>query len=87
MKRVLILCIVIIVLLPGVGTLPYGNPCSLIIFEPSGWSVRETPTCPYGYQCYYNVYVPSITVSFPMWVFGITNNAQCGGILNFRKYP
>ena len=87
MKRVLISYIVILGLIPHVGTLPYGNPCSLIIFEPSGWSVRETPSCPYGYQCYRDVYVPSITVNLPMWVFGITNNAQKGGILNFRKYP
>jgi hypothetical protein len=87
MKRVLILCIVIIGLIPHVGTLPYGTPRSSTVFEPSGWSVRETPSCPYGYQCYRDVYVPSITVNLPMWVFGVTNNAQEGGILNFRRYP
>jgi hypothetical protein len=87
MRWVLILCVILFGLIPDVGALPYGNPCSMGIFEPSGWSVRETPSCPYGYQCYYDAYVPSITINLPMWIFGVRNNAQCGGILNFRRYP
>jgi hypothetical protein len=31
--------------------------------------------------------MPQVTLSGDVWVFGISNTDQCGGILHFRKYP
>jgi hypothetical protein len=33
------------------------------------------------------MWVPSITVQYPVWVFGVSNQEECGGIIHFKKYP
>jgi hypothetical protein len=84
-----VLCVIIILGLvtSGVGTDPKLQTNSVSIFQRVAWSAQECARCPYGYQCYYNAWLPSLTLNGPVWVFGITNNASTGGILHFREYP
>jgi hypothetical protein len=71
----------------SVETLPSDSLGRTSIYQPVNWYVQETPGCSYGYQCRYGTWVPQITLNTPVWVFGITNQDQCGGVMNFRNYP
>ena len=72
----------------NVESLPYGTPRKLSIYMPEYWHVHECEECPSGYMCRHEQWVPSVYIfSNPIWVFGIRNEQQIGGILNFRPYP
>jgi hypothetical protein len=72
----------------NVESLPYGTPREWHIYMPAHWHVHECEECPSGYMCRYEEWVPSVYVfGRPLWVFGISNEQQIGGILNFRPYP
>jgi hypothetical protein len=67
---------------------PYATPRKLSIYMPEHWHVHECEECPSGYMCRYQQWVPSVYIyRYPIWVFGISNEQQIGGILNFRPYP
>ncbi|MGC1122314.1 MAG: CARDB domain-containing protein [Candidatus Methanofastidiosia archaeon] len=67
---------------------PYATPRKLSIYMPEHWHVHECEECLSGYMCRYQQWVPSVYIyKYPIWVFGISNEQQCGGILNFRPYP
>ncbi len=72
-----------------VGTLPVGNAGYMHIGQPSHYFAKEVPgVCPGGYQCWYGGWYPSIQITGKgLWVFGVTVQAQSGGILHFRAYP
>jgi hypothetical protein len=78
---------VVSVLPCNVGTAAYGDPHSLRINQAVYHYVKESEGCPFGYQCYYNTWMPHVDINQPIWVFGISNNDGCGGMLNFREYP
>jgi hypothetical protein len=72
----------------NVESLPYSTPRKLSIYMPEHWHVHECEECPSGYMCRYGQWVPSVYIyKYPIWVFGISNEQQIGGILNFRPYP
>ncbi|MBU6999466.1 MAG: hypothetical protein HXS51_01765 [Theionarchaea archaeon] len=93
MKRgyVLIFLIMMIAALTSshtVESLPYSTARELSINMPKYWHVHECEECPSGYMCRYGQWVPSVYIfPNPIWVFGIRNEQQTGGILNFRPYP
>lgn len=73
-----------------VETLPRDvNPRAMGVFHPEHWFARETPGCPYGYQCYLGHWTPTVQIyRYPIWVFGISSwEYGVGGTLNFRKLP
>ena len=78
---------VVSVLPCNVGTAAYGTPHYLRINQAVYHYVKESEGCPFGYQCYYNTWMPHVDINQPIWVFGISTNDGCGGILNFREYP
>jgi len=81
---------VTIIVLSGCSQLsshPTYSPLSLGVFQPSRWHVKETVSCPQGYQCYSDIWVPQVNVYRDMWVFGVSNNEEKGGILHFRPLP
>jgi hypothetical protein len=78
---------VVSVLPCNVGTAAYGDPHYLRINQAVYHYVKESEGCPFGYQCYYNTWMPHVDINQPIWVFGISNNDGCGGTLNFREYP
>ncbi|MGC1122718.1 MAG: hypothetical protein WBA22_16680, partial [Candidatus Methanofastidiosia archaeon] len=72
----------------NVESLPYSTPRKLSIYMPEHWHVHECEECLSGYMCRYSQWVPSVYIyKYPIWVFGISNEQQIGGILNFRPYP
>jgi hypothetical protein len=72
----------------NVESLPYSTPRRLSIYMPEHWHVHECEECISGYMCRYSQWVPSVYIyKYPIWVFGISNEQQIGGILNFRPYP
>ncbi len=94
MKKIQILLIFLIVftffvLSSNVETLPFGTPRERGLYQPSHWFVKETPSCPYGYQCRSGMWVPQLYLyRDPIWVFGISSwEYGVGGTLNFRKLP
>jgi len=86
MKKGLLL-IVMVFMSCYIGALPRGNPCYSRIFIPTNWKVQENVMCLNGYVCYHDMWVPSVTVQYPVWVFGVSNQEKCDGIIHFRKYP
>jgi len=94
MKKIQILLIFLIVftffvLSSNVETLPFGTPRERGLYQPSHWFVKESPGCPYGYQCRRGMWVPQLYIyRDPIWVFGISSwEYGVGGTLNFRKLP
>ncbi len=81
--------VLIVLSVRTVGTLPFGNASYMFIAQPSHYFAKEVPgLCPGGYQCWWGGWYPSIQITGKgVWVFGVTVQAQCGGILHFRKYP
>jgi hypothetical protein len=66
---------------------PRGSPSYLSVSQPVNWHVKEKDICPQGYQCYGGVWVPQVNVYRDIWIFGVSNNEQKGGILHFRSLP
>ncbi len=89
-KLLTVTLMVTIIVLSGCSQLsshPTYSPLSLGVFQPSRWHVKETVSCPQGYQCYSDIWVPQVNVYRDMWVFGVSNNEEKGGILHFRPLP
>ncbi|MBU7028510.1 MAG: hypothetical protein HXS48_16370 [Theionarchaea archaeon] len=92
MKRghflLIFLVITIFSLVPyTVEPLPIPYPREADVYVPKYWYCQETKGCPNGYMCRDGVWVPSFTTTIPMWIFGVTNKYERGGVLNFREYP
>jgi hypothetical protein len=85
---VFLIMIVAFTSLHNVEPSPHSTPRKLSIYMPEHWHVHECEECLSGYMCRYQQWVPSVYIyGNPIWVFGISNEQQIGGTLNFRPYP
>ncbi|MBU7018776.1 MAG: hypothetical protein HXS44_14795 [Theionarchaea archaeon] len=100
MKRVLLLSVVILTItlfcvLPSqVNPVPLGGKAYYKRpYLPENWWVMEAPECLCGTMCRRNDWVPSLTIGGSLmedrgvWIFGVSNHEEEGGILHFREYP
>ncbi|MBU7043239.1 MAG: hypothetical protein HXS47_06570, partial [Theionarchaea archaeon] len=91
MNKIMVISLLVIILFlsafSALSPHPRGSPLYLGVSQPVTWHVKENNFCPQGYQCYSGVWVPQVNVYRDMWVFGVSNNEQKGGILHFRNLP
>ncbi|MBU7024934.1 MAG: hypothetical protein HXS40_12295, partial [Theionarchaea archaeon] len=62
-------------------------------YLPENWWVMEAPECVCGTMCLRGSWIPRLTIGGSLmeergvWVFGVSNHEEKGGILHFREYP
>jgi hypothetical protein len=100
MRRVLLLTMTILtvtlfcVLSSQVSPVPFGNRVYYKRpYLPENCWVMEAPECLCGTMCLRGSWIPRLTIGGSLmeergvWVFGVSNHEEKGGILHFREYP
>jgi hypothetical protein len=100
MRRVLLLTVTILtvtlfcVLSSQVSPVPFGNRVYYKRpYLPDNCWVMEAPECLCGTMCLRGSWIPRLTIGGSLmeergvWVFGVSNHEEKGGILHFREYP